>query len=382
MRYQSYLNTALQLISDYTAQEPFAHYCKKYFKEHKKHGSTDRKQIIHLCYCYFRLGNTAKQLPAEERMLLALYLCSTTANPLLQALKPAWNESVLLPLREKYAAIHVFSFNTPCSDGMDREAFAAAHFVQPDLFLRIRPGKEMLVKTQLNRHAISFKQIGTSCIALPNATKIETVVQLDTDAVVQDYSSQQIERFLRLVKVPVNKKMLVWDCCAASGGKSIMAKDTLEQVELTVSDVRASILLNLKKRFAAAGISGYKAFIADLTRSTFNVQLPLFHLIMADVPCSGSGTWGRIPEQLSFFKEETLMHYNNLQKKIVATVIPRLLTGGYLLYSTCSVFKSENEAVVEFITGNFPVSLVHMELIKGYHKKADTMFAALLKKQE
>jgi 16S rRNA (cytosine967-C5)-methyltransferase len=50
------------------------------------------------------------------------------------------------------------------------------------------------------------------------------------------------------------------------------------------------------------------------------------------------------------------------------------------LYITCSVFKKENEEVVEFIQGNSELELIKMELLKGYDKKADTMFAALFKK--
>jgi 16S rRNA (cytosine967-C5)-methyltransferase len=54
--------------------------------------------------------------------------------------------------------------------------------------------------------------------------------------------------------------------------------------------------------------------------------------------------------------------------------------GGYLLYITCSVFRKENEAIVDFIKEKFHLQLVKMELLKGYDKKADTLFAALLKK--
>jgi 16S rRNA (cytosine967-C5)-methyltransferase len=51
-----------------------------------------------------------------------------------------------------------------------------------------------------------------------------------------------------------------------------------------------------------------------------------------------------------------------------------------LLYITCSVFKKENEEVVELIKKQFDLKVEKMELIKGYDKKADTLFAALLLK--
>ena len=73
--------------------------------------------------------------------------------------------------------------------------------------------------------------------------------------------------------------------------------------------------------------------------------------------------------------------YADKQRKIVANVIPLLEKDGMLIYITCSVFKKENEAMVNFIKEQFHLQLVQMELLKGYDKKADTMFiAAFLKK--
>jgi len=150
-------------------------------------------------------------------------------------------------------------------------------------------------------------------------------------------------------------------------------------IELTVSDIRQSILSNLKKRFAKAGIKNYKSFVTDLTQSNLTSGIGTFDFIVCDAPCTGSGTWSRTPEQLYFF-QGGIEQYSLLQKKIVSNIIPRLKEGGCLLYITCSVFKGENEAVVDFIKDNFGLQLIKMELLRGYDKKADTMFTALFKK--
>ena len=67
----------------------------------------------------------------------------------------------------------------------------------------------------------------------------------------------------------------------------------------------------------------------------------------------------------------------NLQKKIVANTAKAVRKGGYFLYMTCSVFKKENEEVVEFLQSNTSLQLQEMQYLKGYDKKADTLFTAL-----
>jgi 16S rRNA (cytosine967-C5)-methyltransferase len=174
----------------------------------------------------------------------------------------------------------------------------------------------------------------------------------------------------------------VWDCCAGSGGKSILAVDVLKDIDLTVSDIRPSIITNLKRRFEEAAIKNYTAVIADLTNLKSEIPRQKFDLIICDAPCTGSGTWSRTPEQLYFFDKEKIAYYSNLQKKIVTNTIPHLAKDGFFLYITCSVFKKENEEVVEFIQNNSKLQLVKQEVLTGYDKKADTMFTTLIKKAD
>ena len=250
---------------------------------------------------------------------------------------------------------------------------------QPLLYLRIRPGKKKAVSSKLENASIAFDFIGDDCIALANSSKIDEVIELNKEAVVQDYNSQRIGELFQSVKHQTsNSKLSVWDCCAASGGKSILAYDILPNILLTVSDVRESILRNLKKRFGQAGISNYKSFVADLSaHSPLTTHHSPFDFIICDAPCSGSGTWSRTPEQLHFFKKEKIDQYAQLQKKITVNAAQHLKEKGYFVYITCSVFKKENEEVVGFIQKNTRLQLVNAQYFKGYNEKADTLFAAL-----
>ena len=387
-RYHSYINSAKTILELYKGDEPFASFIKKQFAVNKKFGSKDRKMITHICFCYFRLGKSLEQLPIDERMLTALFLCSSSTNEVLKHLKPEWNEKVELDLDEKVKLIdasfeyeEIFPFVDELSDGVERELFCLNHLTQPDLFLRIRPGMKEAVLSKLKAAAIAYELKGDHCISLPNSTKIDEVLLLNKEVVVQDYSSQRVGDLILNLKSEIqSRKLNIWDCCAASGGKSIMAKDLLGDIDLTVSDVRESILLNLKKRFAEAGISGYKNFVADLSTADYRLPATGYQLIIADLPCSGSGTWGRTPEYLRFFNKEQIVEYSALQKKIASNVITQLQPSGYLLYITCSVYKKENEDVVNFLNQNYNLEIIEMKLLKGFEQKADTMFAALLKK--
>lgn len=397
-RYHSYINSASAIIKAYNGAEPFGSHLKKQFAAQKKFGSKDRKQITQLCYGYFRLGQSFQDRTIEEKLMIGLFFSSRSSNELLHHLQPEWDAVIGAGIEEKAAildtvvdATSIFPFTNELSEGIDATEFAFSHFQQPDLFLRIRPGRKETVLHQLRAADIDVQLIGNDTVALPNATKIEDRIMLNKDAVVQDYSSQRVGEFLQGLKPPTLKfKPSIWDCCAASGGKSIMAADILGEMHLTVSDVRESILINLKKRFAEAAIKNYSSKVIDLSNSSFPSTPPLrqagithhssFDLIIADVPCTGSGTWGRAPEQLSYFKTEAIDTYSTLQKKIIGNVIPSLKHNGFLLYITCSVFEKENQAIVHWMQEDRQLTLIEQKLIKGYTVKADTMFAALLQK--
>ena len=389
MRFHSYLNSAKKIIEVYDGGEPLSVFLKKYFAANKKYGSKDRKQIAALCYNFYRLGRAIPGASVEERIFTGTFLCEHSPNEFLHFHKPGWNAAIERPVSEKIALAGIdinelFPWKTELSDGMEPVSFSLSFFTQPDLFLRVRPGKKNAVVKKLLEVQLAFDMPGNDCIALPNNTKLDEIIEFDKEAVVQDYNSQQVLDVLKHPASGIQHPVSAWDCCAASGGKSLLAYDILEgKIALTVSDIRESSLANLKKRFSAAGIKNYISFIADL--QTPNLKLILSaaegQLIICDAPCTGSGTWSRTPEKLYFFTEEMIGEYAERQKQIVTNVIPHLEKNGLFIYITCSVFKKENEEVVHFIKEKFHLRLLRMELLKGYDKKADTMFTAAFVKE-
>ncbi len=379
MRSGSYLNSASLITGLYKGDEPFHLFLKSFYKQNKKYGSRDRKKIAQYCYLFFRLGKGFEQVKDEERIVISAFL-SNTSNELL-ALKPGLAENATLSFTQKLKFLkaedewkEIFPFYQCFSPLIDAFSFARSLLIQPDLFLRIRPGRKQKVVEKLEAAKVEFSIQNENTIVLKNNTKVQDVLDINTNVVIQDLNSQQV---LNVVKALLPAQLFkAWDCCAASGGKSLLLKDNFPLVHLTVSDNRQNILHNLKKRFLAAGIKDYQSFIADIAAPNFSTDKK-FDFIICDAPCTGSGTWSRTPEQLYFFRKEKIKYYSDLQKKIAANACKALKPNGYFLYITCSVFTEENEEVVDYLKNNTSLQLVSMNILKGYEQKADSLFTAL-----
>jgi 16S rRNA (cytosine967-C5)-methyltransferase len=322
---------AQKLIAAYQGQEPLAAYLKKYFAAHKKHGSRDRKSISAFCYAHYRTMH---------------------AN---------------FPLQEAV------------SKEIDLPVFIHSHTIQPLLFIRIRPWQKEKVVAALETASIDYTVINEHCFAFSNTTSLQNVLALNKEAVIQDFNSQALAELLSHVPTSMETPIQVWDACAASGGKTILMYDTMQNIRMHVSDVRESILFNADKRLQEAGIRPASVQVIDLTHP-FEIKKP-FDFVFADLPCSGSGTWGRTPEQIDFFKKENLNYYTQLQNKIIENILPTVKLNGHLLIATCSVYAAENEAHVAAILAQGQFELIEQRYFKGYTNQADTLFGAILKRR-
>lgn len=158
-----------------------------------------------------------------------------------------------------------------------------------------------------------------------------------------------------------------------------MIADHFPEVNFLLTDNRVSVLENAQIRLKKARVKNYKIQQLDLKKTPpFNKT---FDGIVADVPCSGSGTWSRSPENMWNFDVSKIDDFAKLQINIIKQVIPFLKINGLLLYITCSAFAEENELNAKRISSECNLSLVNQKVLHGYGHHADTMYVCLFRKE-
>jgi len=373
-----------RLLQEYDHERhlPLARFLTGFYKRNRQMGSNDRRTVSRLVYRYFRIGNAAQQAELPMRLAIAEFLCDED-SAVVQQMLPELYAAIGLPLEEKVVLLEqhtdfrledVFPYQAYLSAGIGRLNFVQSLFVQPDLFIRLRPHWAKEVQVRLTEEGIAYSVLGEYTLALSNGVALDRIPGIAGNYVVQDYSSQRTGNFFE-----ASEGENWWDATAGAGGKSLLLLDRQPGVNLLVSDIRLSILRNLDERFEVAGIKKYRQKVIDLTKDiTAILGDEQFDGIILDAPCSGSGTWGRTPEMITSFHPDSIAKFSATQRQIAERVIKHLKPGKPLIYITCSVFSEENEQVIAYLQGTGLIELERMELLQGYERRADSMFVARL----
>ena len=95
------LKTFQRILGDYPAETPLSKFLPGFYRQNKQMGSTDRKVASRLIYNYFRLGKALFNIPTEDRLTVAEFLCNSHTNSFLQHFKPEWAlyAWVLIPMK-------------------------------------------------------------------------------------------------------------------------------------------------------------------------------------------------------------------------------------------------------------------------------------------
>jgi 16S rRNA (cytosine967-C5)-methyltransferase len=186
---------------------------------------------------------------------------------------------------------------------------------------------------------------------LASARRVESGDITKTDAyrsgqiVIQDEASQLVAALVGHA-LPKEKSSIL-DCCAAPGGKTLAIADHNPTAAITAVELhphRARLLQKLLNRDSSRSETQIQVVTADAQHLPITQK---FDRVLADVPCSGTGTIAHNPEIKWRLSVGDLAELQKRQLAILRSALAQVAPGGRLIYSTCSLEKEENEAVVE-----------------------------------
>jgi 16S rRNA (cytosine967-C5)-methyltransferase len=162
-------------------------------------------------------------------------------------------------------------------------------------------------------------------------------------AVIQDEASQLVAALLGHSVLGEGSRIL--DCCAAPGGKTLALADHNPAAAITAVELHPHRARLLQNRLHAHPAQSGRIQIVTADAQHLPLSLP-FARVLADVPCSGTGTLARNPELKWRLTRDDLAELPQRQFAILRSALARVAPGGRLIYSTCSLEKEENENVV------------------------------------
>lgn len=188
----------------------------------------------------------------------------------------------------------------------------------------------------------------------------------------------------------------VLDVCAAPGGKSIHAAETLLKAEqelqasgqgvktpgiVEARDLTEYKVSLIKENIMRCGLSNIRAVQAD-ARILDHSLTEKADIVLADLPCSGLGVLGRKPDIKYKMTAESCQELCMLQRQILHTVQQYVKPGGILLYSTCTINPAENQENTAWFLQRHPAfQLERQEQILPGKGKNDGFFLAKMRKE-
>ncbi|MFN5028074.1 MAG: 16S rRNA (cytosine(967)-C(5))-methyltransferase RsmB [Burkholderiales bacterium] len=188
---------------------------------------------------------------------------------------------------------------------------------------------------------ISAHSLGAEAIAIESPVPVSQLPKFSEGWVsVQDFGAQQAAHLLG-----AEDGMRVLDACAAPGGKSAHILE-LKNVHLTALDSDKLRLKRVTDNLGRLKLSATVKYADAAVVDTWWDKQP-YDRILLDVPCSGSGVTRRHPDIKWIRRETDIKRFAIAQHRLLASIWNCLRVGGRLLYVTCSVFREENQGVIE-----------------------------------
>lgn len=159
-----------------------------------------------------------------------------------------------------------------------------------------------------------------------------------------------------------NKTVRILDICAAPGGKTTHLLEMFHVEQLVALDSDEVRLSKVEQNIKRLNLQqeNVKLIVADAR--TWHSE-HLFDLLLLDAPCSATGVIRRHPDIALLRQEADIEKIVKLQSDILKNAWKLVKTGGYLLYSTCSLLKAENKTQIQrFLDENKDAKVINFKL--------------------
>ncbi len=357
MASQTIFNHAAQVLRSLGADDRADSALRVYFERHRYLSPREKRDISHAVFAYFRWlawldAKASPQVRVEQALALQQRFDADEKSAKPEALAaravPEWLAGEMeLPvdyLRQ-----------------LQRN---------PALWIRARPGTaDALAKslfacerTEHARDALRFT--GTQDLFRTEQFKLG-------EFEIQDLASQLVG----LACAPKPGETW-WDACAGEGGKTLHLCDLMQNKGVVwATDRHTGRLETLKRRAARAKLFNYRTAVWD-----GGAKLPTktkFDGILVDAPCSGVGTWQRNPQARWTTTPDDVRELAATQLALLNHVAGSLKPGGRLVYSVCTLTRSETTAVADAFTAAQPELAAEPRFTIWPHKvNANGMFVA------
>jgi 16S rRNA (cytosine967-C5)-methyltransferase len=391
----SYANTIFNLFdSVLSTKQPADRVIANYFREHKKHGSKDRRVIRESLFGLFRWWGWIQQLGNHKQEDIFFSMLASAAqleNHPWGDIREGWlafsqHGEVLTPLpvptsesvSDKLLAFQQFSnIHTTSIDQLlpnwfwqhcliesevEKQLFIQAMSTRPPIWARAQQASRHVVLQKLSRDNVEASgseffddtiNLGHNSINL-NQVAAYTEGYLE----IQDLASQVIGQ---MCAPQANSEW--WDACSGAGGKSLQLLSLMQQAgiegNIIASDIRTNALNELLKRAKRAHFKHIS--ITPWKTELLPVKADYFDGVLVDAPCSCTGTWRRNPDMRWIDDVSAITEKPELQLDILKRSAEAVKMGGALLYATCSLTEIENQSVVNaFLKANTQFELEYL----------------------
>ncbi|CAI6096880.1 hypothetical protein V2G26_016147 [Clonostachys chloroleuca] len=267
----------------------------------------------------------------------------------------------------EYLAEKLYNLFTP------REAFAffEANETARPVVIRtntLRANRRELAQALINR-GVTLEPVGKWSKVGLQVFESSVPLGATPEYLAGHYILQAASSFLPCMALDPQENERVLDMAAAPGGKTTYMAAMMKNTGIIVANdpnkARSKGLIGNIHRLGATNV-----IVSNYDAREFPKPMGGFDRVLLDAPCSGTGVIAKDPSVKTNKTELDFMQLPHIQKQLILAAIDSVAhnskTGGYIVYSTCSVTIEENEAVVQYALKRRPnVKLVETNLAFG-----------------